>query len=1066
MTNQFRTRLLRGVLGAIVATLAFASASFAAKTCYDCHQEAKKSYGSRRVIHQPVKEQNCESCHKRHGFSQQLILKDNSSELCYSCHAELKEPFSVGQKHFPVEKGVCWDCHDPHASDKRFLLRTGIEGADDPLSCLICHQTDLKESLTAEHKHPPFTDLDCGRCHSAHNSPHDGLLRTAANDLCAECHKATDRALQAAHKDKNTESLQCSACHSGHSSANAALLSDNTHAPFASGDCTTCHSLPDTVGQVAFEEGTTPAAVCTNCHDEQARGAEKPYPHAAVATDNCVDCHDPHSSRHESLLKKAEIELCADCHTDIVGGQGKAPHLPALAGECSKCHEVHGSENKALVRRDGSALCLECHTDFVARKDSALTVHAALDDCLTCHDPHEGVAAPVLKTKPGDLCVNCHGVDQTALMARSGHQPYLTSNCVECHQPHFSDKAHLVRDGGQALCLKCHADIGTRTAMEFPHPPATEDCLTCHKPHYSEQLHLLSTHEEELCASCHDYDELQINQNFAHTPAQEGDCTGCHNPHGATRENLLTGRITKVNIDGRMVGRVPHLTDKSSDLCYTCHDDLAEKFRRQGVHKPVEEGKCDACHAPHGSSHFAFVKDSASALCGSCHTLNDSLAAAHDNYDLSSADCLDCHNPHISEKPKLLRAGNHPPYETKDCEGCHTQGSDGKIQLAADVSELCQVCHDGVTADMSKKHQHAAFAGGDCLTCHAAHASDRQKLLRAEDNQLCFGCHGDLKDLRRLSSQHEPFHAGKCLDCHEPHASDNAGLINKPKETFCLSCHDDVKKELNAGPAHKPLLTGECGACHLPHAGKNEALLVSNKEELCGKCHDLKSTKITQAHSGFDVSDADCQSCHAPHAGTKNVPGLLLPQAHQPFSAKECSSCHQGTVATKLNKSPKQLCLDCHNDFAPQMARAVVHEPVRSDDGCTGCHSPHVGFGKSLQIKDGYKTCLTCHNGSEFTGKVRHQIAFEDCGNCHQPHSADYKGLLDTEDIMALCSTCHPDTKKTHYHPMGEGVTDPRTKDVLDCVSCHSPHSSEYSSILIADKDRKLCIVCHGVSMH
>ena len=265
-------RNLLRILGGVGATAIFLLLSteklYAAKTCYDCHQEAKKTYGSKKVIHQPLKSEDCESCHKRHGFSQQLVLKDYTAELCYSCHAGLKEQFGVGNKHFPLEKGVCWDCHDPHASDKKFLLRTGKKGTDDPLACLICHRQELEKSLTAEHKHSPFTQLDCGKCHAAHNSPHDGLLLKPANELCAECHKASDKALQTAHEDKNAESLQCSACHSGHSSANAFLLSDNTHAPFASGDCATCHSVPDSEGKVAFESGVTPGQVCTTCHDE------------------------------------------------------------------------------------------------------------------------------------------------------------------------------------------------------------------------------------------------------------------------------------------------------------------------------------------------------------------------------------------------------------------------------------------------------------------------------------------------------------------------------------------------------------------------------------------------------------------------------------------------------------------------------------------------------------------------------------------------------------------------------------------------------------------------------
>jgi predicted CXXCH cytochrome family protein len=131
-------------------------------------------------------------------------------------------------------------------------------------------------------------------------------------------------------------------------------------------------------------------------------------------------------------------------------------------------------------------------------------------------------------------------------------------------------------------------------------------------------------------------------------------------------------------------------------------------------------------------------------------------------------------------------------------------------------------------------------------------------------------------------------------------------------------------------------------------------------------------------------------------------------------------------------------------------------------NGCTACHGPHVGFGKGLQKKDGVEQCLSCHNNREFTGPVQHPPAFEDCTNCHDPHSSDYKKLLSTADIMELCTTCHEDAKKKHYHPMGAGVINPRTKTDLVCTGCHSPHSTEEKMLLLADKNRKLCNLCHA----
>ncbi len=1035
-----------------------------AKTCYDCHQAQKKEYSSSKIIHKPVSEENCEACHKRHGFSQQLILKDDTSELCYGCHSDLKEKFSSGSKHFPLEKGLCWDCHDPHASNKPGLIRKGPEGADDPGGCLICHKSDLAQSFGASTKHPPFEKLECLTCHQPHNSAIDGLLISESSILCYTCHKKDDKRLIAAHKDKNAASLQCDDCHTGHSTNKSALLSGGTHEPFASGDCNICHSPPDSSGKIVFETGVTPGGLCGTCHDAQVQASKKTYAHAAVTTDNCNDCHSPHSSRFGKLLKKSEQDICGECHQDIFTSAGKIPHQPALTGDCHECHEVHGSDNKALVKSADASLCLGCHKEFAAAKDSATLIHAGADNCLDCHAPHEGETSALLNKSPQKVCLECHAVDQQALTSESGHQPYLTGDCGECHLPHYSKTPHLVRPGGNDLCLKCHADIGSRINMQYPHPPATEDCLSCHTPHYSQNRNLLSTPEKEMCANCHDYDSLNINKKYVHPPAKDGDCSGCHNPHGATRADLVTGRMSKTNINGQMIGQLPHLTGKTSDLCYTCHEDLAEKFRRQGVHAPVADGACDACHAAHGSDHEGFTKDTPAALCGSCHPVDSTLNSKHANYNLASANCLDCHNPHISEKPKLQRAFAHPPFESKDCESCHTLGAGNTVQLSGNVNEICSTCHDNIAGEMKEKYLHAPFGGGDCVACHSAHEADNAKLLRKSGDELCFSCHDEIKNQSTLAVQHKPFKEGKCLDCHKPHSSNYAALINKPKESFCLNCHADLKAELEKGSVHQPVKTGDCGSCHLSHAGTLPSLLTKPKEQLCGQCHDLTSPKIIAAHSGFNISQSDCQNCHAPHSAARGTRGLLLPDAHKPFALRNCSACHAGTQSDQFISDIQNLCTSCHKDFPAKLQKPVIHAAVTAKDGCVKCHAPHVGFGKALQTKSGVKTCLTCHNAKEFTGQFKHKVAFEDCATCHQPHSADFKFLLDTRNIMDLCMNCHPDAKKSHYHPMGEGITDPRTRQPLDCVSCHSPHSSDYASILVADKDRKLCVVCHNVA--
>ncbi len=1041
-----------------------AQSAWAAKTCYDCHKKAKEQYSGLKIVHQPVSEENCESCHKRHGFAQKLILQDATSELCYSCHGDLKEKYSEGSVHFPVSDGKCWDCHDPHGSNVAGMLWTPPEEAQQIGFCQMCHKQDVDMALGKEFVHAPFEEMECLTCHAPHNSIHGGLLTSDVKTLCGECHDTSDDTWQQIHTDAHAGDLPCSECHSGHASDSKGLLAGDTHAPFAEGECEICHSVPDASGAVTFEEGTSPGEVCAACHDGIVEQTAKEYPHAAVEADNCDNCHNSHSSRFSSLLKADQATLCGECHDDVLTGTGMTPHLPVVTGDCGGCHEVHGSDRASLVKADDATLCLGCHEDFVKSQEAASTVHAAVDDCLGCHSPHEGTQAGILRKDSKELCADCHEVDSEALNAASGHQPYLTSNCSDCHVPHFSQTAHLVR-GGTEMCLGCHVDINKLVNMDVPHAPATDDCQTCHAPHYSENLHLLTSRNNDLCSSCHDYDELNLNQAFVHTSAKEGDCTGCHNPHGGKEAKLVTGRMTKIDVGGIMVGQQPKLTGLTSDLCYSCHDDLVEAFRKQDTHAPVAEGSCDACHAAHGSENPGFVIATAPDLCSSCHDLDDSLFAVHGGYDLTTTDCLDCHNPHVSEQPKLVRNVAHPPFAEQNCDACHERNAENKVELLGEMSEVCSSCHESVTESLEMTHVHGPFGGDDCGGCHRLHAADELYLLKATGSMLCLTCHEDLRETAQLPVNHAPFEEGKCLECHRPHASLYPALTTKPAESFCFSCHEDLKLELDQGEPHAPVVGGECGSCHEAHAGSVPALLTDTKLELCGQCHDIDSGELKTAHAGFSLKNVDCQNCHAAHAGPSGSTGLLLPDTHAPFADGDCSVCHDGPHADKLVETGNQLCTNCHDDFVGGAAAdAVVHAPLKQENGCVACHGPHVGYGTSLQVKKGAQTCFTCHDGKEFKGSNQHAVAFEDCANCHQPHTSAYKGLLATSDIMELCKTCHEGAEETHYHPMGVGVTDPRTKEALNCVGCHSPHSSDYAAILVAEKDRKLCIICHTVS--
>ena len=124
------------------------------RTCYDCHQDARKAF-ARKFVHAPLKKEDCAACHLSHGFSQQLVLKKSPNELCFDCHGDLRKT-APAHPHEAFAKGDCIGCHDPHASDLPALVRAGGPTA----TCFSCHHETAQEATLAD-QHAPFKSGAC-----------------------------------------------------------------------------------------------------------------------------------------------------------------------------------------------------------------------------------------------------------------------------------------------------------------------------------------------------------------------------------------------------------------------------------------------------------------------------------------------------------------------------------------------------------------------------------------------------------------------------------------------------------------------------------------------------------------------------------------------------------------------------------------------------------------------------------------------------------------------------------------------------------------------------------------
>jgi len=278
------------------------------------------------------------------------------------------------------------------------------------------------------------------------------------------------------------------------------------------------------------------------------------------------------------------------------------------------------------------------------------------------------------------------------------------------------------------------------------------------------------------------------------------------------------------------------------------------------------------------------------------------------------------------------------------------------------------------------------------------------------------------------------------------------------EENPCVTCHADFKKP--AKSVHAAIALG-CSSCHKTVEGKNHPaqkgsiILNQNMPGLCYSCHDEAKFKGKSVHQ--PVSGGMCTGCHDAHQS--NFPKLLI-------------------------KNAPGLCYNCHKEA--NFKGTSGHTAIGM---CTGCHNPHSSSSDKILNGDQPGLCYNCHDKAKFTKKYVHAIIpAGGCTSCHIPHVSQYPALL-SANIQELCLTCHVKKDGRHVvsipgkniHPIS-GVTDPSTTTIINvenpdkpktykfipdpknpgklmnCVSCHDPHSSDFRKLFPTNK---LCGKCH-----
>ena len=276
-----------------------------------------------------------------------------------------------------------------------------------------------------------------------------------------------------------------------------------------------------------------------------------------------------------------------------------------------------------------------------------------------------------------------------------------------------------IKEGESCVSAECHNQLAK---AKYVHAPAaTGACLVCHTLIKENPPFGLVSTGVDLCWGCHKNQKIVVVQSrYLHKIVKDEGCIGCHDSHSSDTTKFL-------------------LRKDEMSLCVDCHKKETQKVMKhiegaRVVHKPVAEGRCAGCHAPHASNYKNHLKEGPKdvPLCFSCHKKmeQETKNAVYKHGPIQEGMCTPCHEPHAGNVAKDLKYKFEKTfYNSFDLE----------------VYSLCFKCHkESVVLD--KRTQYLTnFRNGDrnlhflhvnrqkgrtCLACHEVHVGSQVRHIR------------------------------------------------------------------------------------------------------------------------------------------------------------------------------------------------------------------------------------------------------------------------------------------------------------------------------------------------
>lgn len=256
---------------------------------------------------------------------------------------------------------------------------------------------------------------------------------------------------------------------------------------------------------------------------------------------------------------------------------------------------------------------------------------------------------------------------------------------------------------GDAVCTRCHDESVSKPILSIYQTKhgvkgdsRTPGCQACHGTS--------DTHLKNKSAPT----DVSFGKNNSDPKAQDAACLSCHKADKRTHWEGGQHQANDVTCSNCHAMHSP--TDKvrskktQADVCFTCHKDQRADSRKIS-HHPIGEGKvvCSDCHNPHGSAGPKLMKkNTVTETCYTCHA--EKRGPFLWEHQPATEDCTTCHTPHGSNITPLLKS--RTPFL---CTECHDGPHNSKVPAAANVAGT----QGGLTAVPSEN-----YAGRACLNCH------------------------------------------------------------------------------------------------------------------------------------------------------------------------------------------------------------------------------------------------------------------------------------------------------------------------------------------------------------